>query len=297
MASSQSGVAAIELPAGARIVARGLGFTEAPISFDAESILVSSVNRGDVYRVWLRPDREPVELFEAGGGPNGLALRPGGDVFVAQNGGTAMPSRSTKRTVPSIQKWSDGRLTLEHHGGVSAPSDCVFGPDGLLWFTDPADHQITTRGGAGHVRSFDPDTGELRTRLEGLAFPNGLAFDTDGALYVAETSLGTVSRYRFSGDSMAVDGWVARLPSGHPDGIALDRDGSVWVAGSIGHNVLRFDASGTLRENIHLGEGVLVSSLCFAGEGLSRLCVTTPKGGAVLELFTGCAGLPLPAFR
>ena len=288
----------IRLPRNARIVASGLGFTEGPCADGPDHLLVASVNRGSVYRVPLGPNEKTELAFECGGGPNGLAIGKDGSTFVAQNGGTAMPSRSQRPATPSVQQWRNDELATRADTGVSAPSDCVVGPDDRLWFTDPGDHEIFRRGAPGHLRSLDTTTGELRTWLSGLAFPNGLAFGPTGSeLYVAETSARTVSRYQMTDNGLEADGWVAQIPHGHPDGIALDAAGWLWVAGSTGHNILAFNTTGQLCHEIDLGPGVLVTSLCFGGPDLSMLYITTPKGGTVLEMPAHHPGLPLPVFR
>lgn len=294
----RSGVEAIKLPPNARIVASGLGFLEGPCAEGANHLLVASINRGVVYRISLDAPKEPELLFEAGGGPNGLATAPDGSVYVAQNGASVMTSRSKLPAAPTIQKWEGQTLSPALCTGVTAPSDCVIGPDGMLWFTDPADHKIFQKGKPGSLRAFDPTTGEVRTLLDGLAFPNGLAFGPTGSeIYVAETSARTVSRYQLTDKGLEADGWIAKIETGHPDGIALDTAGWLWVAGSTGHNIMAFDATGTLRKEVHLGEGVLVTSLCFGGQDRMKLYVTTPKGGCVIEIPALHPGLPLPAFR
>lgn len=288
----------IRLPQGGRILSTGLGFTEGPCTDGPGHLLVTSINRGSVYRIPLESGQEPELAFECGGGPNGLAVGPNGTIFVAQNGSTAMASKSQLPAKPSIQQWQNGNLTVALDTGVSAPSDCVIGPDGCLWFTDPADHEIFQRGAPGHLRSWNPATGELHTWLTELAFPNGIAFGPTGTeLYVAETALQTVTRYQMTDTGPEADGWKATIPHGHPDGIALDAAGWLWVAGSTGHNLMAFDPTGRMCHEIDFGPGVLVTSLCFGGPGLSRLYVTTPKGGTVLEIPAVHPGLPLPVHR
>ncbi|NEW72945.1 SMP-30/gluconolactonase/LRE family protein [Streptomyces rhizosphaericus] len=275
----------------------GLGFTEGPIVLDGNTLAVASVNRGTVYRLGL-DGGDPELLIDCGGGPNGLALGTGGEIHIAQNGATAMPSRSSVPAVPSIQTLAGDRLMSPSDHRVDAPSDCVTGPDGLLWFTDPADHVMEGPGKPGRVRTWDPVSSRIETRLHGLMFPNGIAFGADPAeLYVAETSARVVRRYQATATGATADGWCAEIPRGHPDGIAVDAEGWLWVAGSRGNNIMAFDRSGRLREDIDLGEGMFATSLCFAGPGLEHLVVTSPKRGSVLLLRPPHPGLPLPVWR
>ena len=286
----------VQVASTGRILAAGLGFVEGPVALDAEHIAVTSINRGRIYRVPL-DGREPEMLVETGGGPNGLAVGRGSELWIAQNGGTVMGSRSTIAASPSIQRWSSGLETVQT-ANLFAPSDCVIGPDGLLWLTDPADHRLTGTAKPGCLRSYDPVSGELRIQRENLQFPNGLAFAEDPQeLYVAETTPGIVRRYRVDATGCRPDGWQYQLNHGKPDGLAVDAEGWLWIAGSIGDNLLAVDRAGQIRHQIHFGDGVLVTSVCFAGPDLRTLIVTIARGGTVVALPTPNPGLPLPVWR
>jgi gluconolactonase len=287
---------AVRLPAGARLLASGLGFTEGPAVVDAASVVITSVNRGHIYRVPL--DGSAAEfIVETGGGPNGAAVSANGEIWIAQNGGTAMKSRSVLAAGPSLQRWADGMLEMVLDEGLDAPSDCVFGPDGALWFTDPASHDLDG-GDPGRLLSFDPVTQRLQVQRLGLQFPNGLAFGESGdELYVAETAVGAVRRYRLTATGCEPDGWEIRLPAGKPDGMAIDSEGWLWIAGSVGDNVVAVDQMGRIREEVDFGDGVLVTSVCFADPDLKTLVVTVAKGGTVLAMPALHPGLPVPARR
>jgi gluconolactonase len=295
MKSTQTS-SSVQVPPTGRVLGSGLGFVEGPVALDDEHVAVTSINRGHVYRLPL-DGGQPELLVETGGGPNGLAVGGRSELWIAQNGATVMPSRSTIPTSPSIQRWSS-QLETVATAELFAPSDCVIGPDAQLWFTDPADHNLTGTAKPGCLRSFDPASGELRTRLEDLRFPNGLAFAADPQeLYVAETTPGIVRRYRVNASGCRPDGWQFHLNNGKPDGLAVDVEGWVWIAGSIGDNLLAVDRSGKIRRQIHFGTGAMVTSACFAGPDLRTLVVTIAKGGTVLALSAPNPGLPLPVWR
>jgi gluconolactonase len=287
----------LALPESATVLAAGIGFTEGPIVLDPDHVLVASVSRGTVVRVPLDGSASSEE-FETGGGPNGLALGPDGLVLVTQNGGTAMRSRSSMPAVPSIQTHQYGVLSTATSPELNYPSDCVWGPDGILWFTDPADHNIVGPAAPGAVRTFDPRTGEFRTRGDGYQFPNGIAFGEDpSVVYLAQTAAGIVTRHRLVDGRLEADGWTATPSHGRPDGIAVDSRGWLWVAGATGDDLTVFDTSGRQVERIVLGNRVLVTSLCFAGPRLDMLVITIAKGGTVVALPAPHPGLPLPVWR
>lgn len=93
------------------------------------------------------------------------------------------------------------------------PRRLALGPDGLVYFTDNQNHA---------VRTVNPDTGEVctvaGTGLEGyndsgneaefpptFSFPNGLAFDSSGTIYVTENGNGVVRRIQRNGATRTVD--------------------------------------------------------------------------------------------
>lgn len=93
------------------------------------------------------------------------------------------------------------------------PRRLVLGADGLVYFTDNQNHAI---------RTLNPDTGEVctlaGTGLEGyndsgneaefpptFSFPNGLALDSSGTIYVTENGNGVVRRIQRNGATHTVD--------------------------------------------------------------------------------------------
>ena len=282
------------LPADARLVASGLGFTEGPALLPSGEVGVVSLNRGIVYAVDLTAENATRTIAETGGGPNSVAVGNRGQIWVTQNGGTAMPSKSEISAAPSIQQIIDGEVTTVHEGDVSSPSDCIVDDAGRVWFTDPRGHSDDGGEGRGALRILDPSTNTVTTALDGLRFPNGLCFGTDHTqIYVAETLRGVVRRYHVDGARCEWDGWEAAVPGGTPDGIALDSQGWLWVAGGSGDNVVALDADGRVVRDISFGTGVLVTSVCFAGAHLSTLIATVAKGGSVVAMPAVHPGLPL----
>ncbi|NKS54203.1 SMP-30/gluconolactonase/LRE family protein [Rhodococcus hoagii] len=293
MPTQEKSESSLQLPDSATLIAGGIGFTEGPAKVDDHSVVVTSINRGHIYRVPL-DGAGPALLCETGGGPNGIALGKDGGLWITQNGGTAMPSRSTLPAAPSLQRWLDGELTVELAESLTAPSDCVVGPDGRLWFTDTAEH-AAGEVKPGRLHAYDPVNHRVETQLDGLMFPNGLAFNnTRDKLYVAETATAVVRRYDVSQNGCHADGWEYRLTSGGPDGMAVDTAGWLWIAGGSGDNVIAVDDRGELKYELNFGTRVLVTSLCFAGPELNTLVITIAKGGSVVSIPAVHPGLPLP---
>jgi gluconolactonase len=262
-------------------LAAGIGFTEGPLWTSDERLLVTSVSRGQVCEVDL-DGGGVVARIETGGGPNGLAEDDEGRIWVAQNGGLTMPSRSTRPVVPGLQELSAGVRDVATPG-VLGPNDLVAGPDGRIWFTDP--------GGKGHdgrpapVRAHDPATGTTECVADGIAYPNGLAFDPAGeSLHVAETRTGAILRYARDGRSLHPLGRFAALPEGGPDGLAVDDEGVLLAAAPEADAIFRFAPDGRALTPVRFDRPTFPTNLCFAGPALDVLVVTAAKGGRVLAV-------------
>ncbi|MGD9528502.1 SMP-30/gluconolactonase/LRE family protein [Pseudonocardia sp.] len=275
-----------------REIAANIGFTEGPVWTRAGRLIVTSMTRGLVYELDLGGG--VTGRTETGGGPNGLAEDATGAVWVAQNGGTIVASRSDRPAAPGLQRIVDGVVEDVVAAGLLAPNDLVEGPDGRIWFTDPG-------GTPGRVHAFDPRGGGVEELAGGIAYPNGLAFDACGEfLYVAETRTGRVLRYGWDGSTLQPLGVFATLSAGSPDGLAFDADGNLYAASPDADLVAVFDPDGREREPLRFAGPTFPTNLCFAGPELDVLVVTAAKGGRVLAVDAvakgarPAAGTPVP---
>jgi sugar lactone lactonase YvrE len=95
----------------------------------------------------------------------------------------------------------------------------AFGPDGSLYLTGP------TISSFDHVFRITP-AGEVTSFYRGLGRPQGLAFDTNGNLYVAASSAGQRGIVRLTPDRQ-----VERVVSGYGIvGLAFTRQQTMVVA-------------------------------------------------------------------
>ncbi|MDD7939694.1 SMP-30/gluconolactonase/LRE family protein [Actinomycetospora lutea] len=276
---------------GSRLLAEGIGFTEGPLWTDDGRLLVVAMSRGLVVEIDL--EGGVVDGTEVGGGPNGLAEGPDGMVWVAQNGGTMRPSRSPRPAGPGLQRLGQGEVHDVPVPGALAPNDLVTGPDGRLWFTDPG-----LADDVGRLCAHDPVDGTTSVLLDGLVFPNGLAFGPEGdVLHLADTAGGVVTRHRWTGERLVPDGPPAVLPAGGPDGLAVDADGRLHAAAPAADAVFVFAPDGRLEDEIDLGGPAFPTNLCFAGPGLDVLVVTAARGGRVLVVDRPAAAPQRPLTR
>lgn len=279
-----------------RTVARTLGFTEGPVWTPSGRLFVTSVNRGILYEVFL-DDRAPRAVAETGGGPNGMTLGTDGALWVTQNGGSAMPSRSLLEAQPCLQRVRPAARSVETVSSpiaLDAPSDCVADQNGRIWFTDPDGHEFGSDARPGRVLRYDPATGVLESLTDDVYFPNGIALGPHGGLYVAETARDRVTLFDVTEQGLRRD-TSFRLAVESPDGLAFDAGGGLWVAGSRSGRVSYFGIDGTLKTTLDIGSGSMPTSVCFAGPEMRTLIITVAKGGRVLALDVDVPGLRVPS--
>jgi len=275
-----------------RELAVNCGFTEGPVAA-GERIVFTSINRGVLYEANLTGSGAKL-VVETGGGPNGAALDRAGNVWVAQNGGKVVPTKSALPCEPSIQRvGKDKNVTVPARGKFSAPNDCAFGPDGRLWFTDPAGSTEDADPKPGRLWALDVASGEAELILDGLAHPNGLAFGLDpDYLFLGETRLKRIIKLAKFREGWRPAGVYFEMPVGEPDGMAFDRSGRLWVAATKADALVVIDVGGKGSQSVALGPS-FPTNLCFAGHDLRSLVVTAPKGGRLLCATVDEPGLPL----
>lgn len=274
-----------------RELAANCGFTEGPVARGNE-VLFTSINRGALYVTDLVGSGAK-QVVEIGGGPNGATLDAAGNVWIAQNGGKVLLTKSAIACPPSIQKVGrDGSVNIVAQAGFNSPNDCAFGPDGRLWFTDPTGSSVVQEPQPGCLRALDITTGECEVILDGLAHPNGLAFGLEpDTLFVGETHRGHIIKLVKSAEGWRHAGVYAVLSHGEPDGMAFDVSGRLWVAATKADALVVIDVGGKGSRLVPLGPSV-PTNVCFAGADLCSLVVTAPKGGRVL-----CATVAEPGIR
>ncbi len=240
------------------------------------------------------------DYADCGGGPNACMLGSDGAVYITQNGGTVGAWKAEVMGRPSIQKaWPDGRVeevAAEVDGiKLQAPNDLTFGPDGRLYFTDPADYLPHDRK-PGRVFVLEPDgTGELLEELP-RAYPNGIVAEPDGSIVWVESYERGVYRRRPGGRSEQ----IAQLPEGHiPDGLKVAANGDLWVTAFMAGGVDILAPDGTHKDFLETG-GVPLNCV-FQGTDLiitdfgdlTQVPAAAPMTGRLWRASVGVAGMPL----
>lgn len=283
-----------------RVLANGLGFPEGPVACPDGSIVFVDIRNECL---WRHADGETARFAVPGGsGPNGATRTRDGSFYVANNGGLtvgpggywfspAFGDGSVSRILPTGSLDTSFTVDLSSAEHPHRPNDICIGPDGLIYFTDPANWEDFAQLKPGRVWRC---TSEGKTELlaEVPMFPNGIGFGVDGRLYVARTLGQEVVAFPWSPAGLGEMTTFCTLPSGFPDGFAFAASGDVYVCGSMGDVLHVFDPEGALKQTIEFPEHSEPTNCCF---GKGELFVTLSGSGELVALDVDVEGAPLYA--
>ncbi len=279
-------------------LAAGLGHPEGPdVLPDGRIVMVETYTSKIV--AWSE-ERGLHDYADCGGGPNACMLGSDGAVYITQNGGTVGAWRAQVMGRPSIQKaWPDGRVeeVAAEVAGIplQAPNDLSFGPDGRLYFTDPADYLPNDRK-PGRVFALSPDgTGELLAELPN-AYCNGITVEADGSVVWVESYDRGIYRKRDGGPVEQ----IAQLPDGHiPDGLKVAANGDLWVTAFMAGGVDILAPDGTIKDFLETG-GVPLNCVFHGGSlyitdfgDITEVTAEAPMDGRLWKVDVGVEGMPL----
>ena len=278
------------------MVAKGLGFTEGPVILPDGRVAFCDQFASGLYVY----DGSGVALLaRTGGSPNGATLGSDGCLYVAQNGGVVGGWRSEQAIPPCIQRAHlDGTVetvcTAVAGHRLLAPNDICFGPDGRLYFTDPAHpYDPHNRSEDGRIYAIAPDgRGELVIRLQPV-YNNGLGFRPDGKLVWVESYTDEV-RLLDEGRSVL----LCTLPERHvPDGFAFAADGRLFIATLFSHGVTVLSPDGRILDHITLAEDSCPTNCAFQDNMLWVTdvgdFVNKPGDARLWRVETDAQGLPM----
>ena len=245
-------------------VLSGYVFPEAPRVDGAGALYFSDIIGGGVHR--LAADGSVETVIPKRRGVGGLVFHADGGLVVS------------------------GRDVVHVRDGVSRPLLTVEGALGFNDLTTDAAGRVyvgSMRSGAdlldGRVPSelWRIDTGGTRALYDGVLFPNGVGFSSDGrTLYHSDYAAAHVLAHTIADDGRAIERRIfAAPPRGRPDGLAVDEAGGVLVALGDGRGVARFGRDGAL-ERILAVPASFVASLCFGGADRRDLYVVGVAEGA-----------------
>jgi gluconolactonase len=298
-----------------QVVATGLRFPEGPLMLADGSVALVEIARGTVSRVEM--DGKVSVIVDLGGGPNGLALGPEGDIYVCNNGGFEWREQGgIVRPIGVAANYSGGRIErvdprtgearvlYESCGDhkVKGPNDIVFDRHGGFYFTD-----------LGKVRQRDRDNGGVYyaaadgSRIVEIIFPlltpNGIGLSPDEkTLYVAETEGGRLWAF-----DLEAPGVVKRAPfpslnggrflfseAGYHrfDSLAVDAEGNICVATLMSGAVTVIAPDGRLVRSVKTPDP-FTTNICFGGAHMRTAYITLSGTGQLIAMPWKEAGLRL----
>jgi gluconolactonase len=283
------------------IMATELGFPEGPIAMADGSVLLVEIQRECLSRVHL--DKRVEVVAKIGGGPNGAAMGPDGNVFICNNGGfnwvrrgdgwwphgQASDYTTGRIEVVDTRTGRVERLYDQCDGHrLNGPNDLVFDNSGGFWFTDLGKRRDRDMD-RGYVYWARADGSEIREVIAAMATPNGIGLSPDGkTLYVAETDTGRLWAFDVIGPGElrkreGVLPYGGRLVTGlggyrRFDSLAVAASGNICVGGVDNGCIVEISPDGSLVRD-HPAPDLLTTNLCFGGDDMRTAFVTLSHSG------------------
>ncbi len=172
------------------------------------------------------------------------------------------------------------------------PRRMTFGPDGLLYITDQQNHAIRTvdvNTGqtctlAGTGEEGYNDSGNTAVKLPTFSFPNGVAVDSSGTVFVTENGNSVVRRIRRSGGSITVDTFAGTFNE------VTDKD-KQSKKNSTREGIASYRDAGLFDSAFRLPDDILIApdgAIYIADAGNSVIRRITQSGGqSVVETIAG----------
>jgi poly(3-hydroxybutyrate) depolymerase/sugar lactone lactonase YvrE len=183
-----------------------------------------------------------------------------------------------------------GRAGFSGDGGSAAaaqlffPEGVALDRDGSLFIADTGNHRIrrmslngviaTVVGSAKSGFLMPPDREEIPAVRAQLAYPESIALDREGNLFIADTYNRLVRKVSANGAIRTVAG---ESELSFPTGLAVDSTGNLFVADTQNHRVRMVSADGTITTVVGTGNAG------FAGDGSPAILaqLSAPRGLAL----------------
>jgi sugar lactone lactonase YvrE len=125
---------------------------------------------------------------------------------------------------------------------------------------------------------------QTKTIFQGVTISNGLCWSSDGQqMYYIDTPTLRVDRFDMIPESGQLSNRQTVIEinerEGYPDGMTMDAEGMLWIAHWGGWQITRWNPhTGEQLTSIHLPASQ-ITSLCFGGEQLDEIYVTSARRG------------------
>jgi len=285
-----------------RKFAEQLGFPEAPVPLPDGGLLCVEMDPAKGCITRLSRDGATRTTLARTGRPNGLALDPGGFVWVAETAMRALLKLSLDGGFEVFANACEGKPFL-------FLNDVVVAGNGDVYLTDSGiELEEIAPGGQlhpdwrnlrydGRVYHIDRGTRGVKCVDRGLQFTNGIAFGPDGRLYVAETLSGNIYRYdcaggRVTGRRELFGNVIERFNPAElkgPDGMKFGADGNLYACVFGQGDVTVLGRDGKVLRRIKV-DGSMPTNLAFGHAGERKIYVTEVETGSIQVYDVDTAG-------
>jgi sugar lactone lactonase YvrE len=180
--------------------------------------------------------------------PAGITFGADGNLYVVSNGTSSVlrfegPLGSSPGSPLPASGQTGATFVAIGSGGLAAPADLIFGPDGNLYVSSQSTDSAVLKfdGNAGSFISTDVTPGE-----GGLVTPRGLAFDQDNRLYVADIGSNAIHRYDSNGQYVDDPVVSSATSQRSPVGMIFDAQGDLLVSSRDTNAIGRYDRGVTV---------------------------------------------------
>ena len=209
--------------------------------------------------------------------PRGLAVDGSGSLYIADGANHCIrrvdPSGTINTIAGTNQRGFGGDGSPAVEAELNSPVDVAVDRSGNLYIADSGNNRIrrvdpsgtiiTIAGTGQSVLSYSGDGGPAVEAK--IASPSGLAVDSSGNLYIADTYNHRIRRVDPSGIIITIAGVGASSYSGdggpaitarlyRPGDVAVDSSGNLYIADTYNHRIRRVDPSGTISTIAGTGE-------------------------------------------
>jgi sugar lactone lactonase YvrE len=179
--------------------------------------------------------------------PSGIALGPGGSIYVADSGSHRIRRISSDGTVATLA----GANWPTPVGGFPLP---IVGSVPVAIAVDGSGNVYVADSGMNMIRKVSPSGSD--SVLTTAIAPRGVAVDTNGNLYVSDSGNQTIRKIAVSGQDTVVAGAPGSLGSAdgngaaarfiNPGTLSVDGPGNIFVADTGNHLIRKISAAGTV---------------------------------------------------